>query len=128
MAGNHDDPDRERKRHDAALGALLALYEATGRMLALMPVPITIPSTSSEDWMPGPASQAVHQAVRLIGDEPVPETIQALARWILLDWLTAYDLAARWVQDLSPWRTEVLEQALSRTATGLKLMERKLRE
>jgi hypothetical protein len=86
----NDDDGRERL--DDLATVLLGSYVLIGRVLALLPIPISLPSMLSEDFDGDVALEGIEQAEARIGDLLLEPLTVSKIRTLLLEWVTAQEL------------------------------------
>jgi hypothetical protein len=119
---DHDNPERFHDLTELIMGAYLFIRDYLREQL---PLPVALPASFTEEGIPPhQVLIAVDRARHLIEDEPIPDELKTMLGRLLLDWFTAYDLAAL-VQLAGPalWRLDAIDYALRRAAIMIELIE-----
>lgn len=107
-----DSEESPEKRLHMVVRDLMVAYVAIAGLLKLLPIPVTLPITGvgARDRL-----LAVQQARELVMEEPADELLKAITSEMLLEWLTAIDMATlAKFHGNSPWRLDAAEAAYSR--------------
>lgn len=109
------------KRFAEASLMMIRAYDLIGDLLERLPLSIAIPRFDDpENWESAQAVPAIIQARAAAGDEPMPPEVRFTVDRMLLDWLTAYEVACM-VDNAgpAPWRTDAMVAATVRVTVAL---------
>jgi len=78
---------------------IFQIYMIWAALLNVLPLPIGTPPITEEDGTLGTAVESIAYALRLIADEPLPESTKNEFRTGLIYWLAAVDISGGYFAD-----------------------------